>query len=66
LAAHVKRLGKKAVHLGGSTQILFGIKGKRWEENNKFISSIMNQHWVRPLESETPSNINKIEDGCYW
>lgn len=34
LAAHVKRQGKKAVHLGGSLQLLFGIKGKRWENPN--------------------------------
>ena len=27
LAAHVKRQGKKAVHLGGALQLLFGIKG---------------------------------------
>ena len=27
LAAHVKRSGKKAVHLGGSLQLLFGIRG---------------------------------------
>lgn len=31
LAASVKRMGKIAVHLGGSTQILFGILGRRWE-----------------------------------
>ena len=30
LSAHVKRLGKKAVHLGGAVQVLFGVKGKRW------------------------------------
>ena len=27
LAAHVKKMGKKAIHLGGATQLLFGIKG---------------------------------------
>lgn len=26
LAAHIKRSGKKAVHLGGALQLLFGIK----------------------------------------
>src|SRR5690606_28576019 len=36
LAAHVKRLGKKAIHLGGATQLLFGIKGKRWTDRNDF------------------------------
>ena len=29
LAAHIKRSGKIAIHLGGVTQALFGIKGKR-------------------------------------
>jgi hypothetical protein len=65
LAAHVKRIGKKAVHLGGSTQILFGIKGKRWEDH-EFISKLMNKHWVRPSQNEVPANYNKVEDGCYW
>ena len=32
LAAHAKKQGKKAVHLGGSLQLLFGIKGRRWED----------------------------------
>ena len=27
LAAFIKKIGKKAVHLGGPTQVLFGIKG---------------------------------------
>lgn len=32
LAAHAKRMGKQALHIGGGVQLLFGIKGKRWEE----------------------------------
>ena len=35
LAAHVKRLGKRAVHLRGATQILFSIKGKHWEAHDR-------------------------------
>lgn len=31
LAAHVKRMGKQAIHIGGGLQLLFGIKGRRWE-----------------------------------
>lgn len=61
LAAYCKQLGKKAVHLGGATQLLFGIKGKRWDNY-----SLYNEYWVRPLESETPLNAKKIESGCYW
>jgi hypothetical protein len=65
LAAYIKRLGKKAVHLGGATQILFGIKGKRWEQIPA-INALMNEHWVRPLPEETPIDNSKIEGGCYW
>jgi hypothetical protein len=67
LAAHVKRMGKKAVHLGGVTQLLFGIKGTRWEE---FIvcpyMNLFNEHWVRPGELNRPANANKVEGACYW
>jgi hypothetical protein len=61
LAAHIKRMGKKAVHLGGSTQFMFGITGKRWE-GNPFI----NEHWVRPSLEETPAKAALVEGGCYW
>ena len=63
LAAYIKRKGKKAVHLGGSTQLLFGIFGKRWETSH---FSLINKYWVRPAEDERPKNYKSIEDGCYW
>jgi hypothetical protein len=43
LAAYVKSIGKKAIHLGGATQALFGITGKRWEENE--VAKFINEHW---------------------
>ena len=79
LASHVKRLGKKAVHLGCGTQLLFGIKGKRWTEQydrvwnyrpNESINinyiDLFNDHWVFPDTSERPSDAVKVENGCYW
>ena len=65
LASHVKKMGKKAVHLAGATQILFGIKGKRWE-GKPFFQSLFNEYWVRPDESEKPAGFKKVESGCYW
>ena len=65
LASFVKNLGKKAVHLGGATQLLFGIKGKRWDEL-PFFKQLYNANWVRPLPTETPDNFQLIESGCYW
>lgn len=68
LAAEIKRMGKTVIHLGGATQVLFGIRGKRWEspELKEEMEKYMNAHWVRPLEEEKPSNSNEIEGGCYW
>lgn len=65
LGAHVKKMGKQAIHMGGATQILFGIKGKRWE-NNVIISTFFNEHWVRPLPEETPEKSISVENACYW
>jgi len=63
LGAFVKSLGKKAIHMGGSTQLLFGIKGKRWDERNEF-KRLFNKHWIRPIEK--PKNFKRVENGCYW
>lgn len=65
LAAKIKKLGKQAIHLGGATQILFGIKGARWESKPE-VSKLFNEYWVRPSELERPKNANKVEGGCYW
>jgi len=65
LAAYVKSIGKKAVHLGGATQMLFGIKSKSWEDEPKF-HYLMNENWVKPKESERPSNYKLVEGGRYW
>jgi hypothetical protein len=65
LAAHVKRSGKIAIQLGGSLQLLFGIKGKRWENRQKF-ADLMNEHWVYPSDEDIPKNKDVVEGGCYW
>lgn len=66
LAAHVKRIGKKAVHLGGQTQLLFGIKGKRWETGHDEIKRLFNEHWVYPDQNDRPKNYKRVEGGAYW
>lgn len=70
LAAHVKRMGKKAIHMGGSLQLLFGIKGKRWENPNYNpiynYAQLMNEKWVYPGDEEKPQNAASVEGGCYW
>lgn len=65
LASFIKKTGKQAVHMAGATQVLFGIKGKRWD-NHKIISKLYNENWVRPAADETPTECKKVEQGCYW
>ena len=76
LAAHVKRTGKKAVHLAGALQLLFGIIGNRWTDPNYGVkewgipvgsySNLINEYWGRPGEQGRPKNADKIEGACYW
>lgn len=61
LAHYCKQLGKKAIHMGGATQALFGIKSVRWDE-----TGVYNEHWVRPSAQEKPKGAEKVEGGCYW
>jgi hypothetical protein len=66
LAAHVKRMGKQAVHLAGWTQMLFGIYGNRWLRDQPAYAKFINGYWIRPSESEKPKGAEKVEGGCYW
>lgn len=73
LAAYVKRQGKKAIHLGGVLQLLFGIWGRRWNDPDAWIQEgtprgfypgLKNDAWVSPGEEYMPEN--PLENGCYW
>ena len=65
LGAAIKRDGRKAIHLGGSLQILFGIRGRRWDAFPEF-QHFWNDAWVRPSAAETPQRANAVDSGCYW
>lgn len=76
LAAHAKRTGHQAVHLGGSLQLLFGIKGARWEDPRYgvkewglpegFYPALFNGNWIRPGEADRPAVADQVENACYW
>ncbi len=65
LCSYIKRIGKSAILMAGATQILFGIKGKRWESIPE-VSKFFNDCWIRPSVEETPPQISKVEGGTYW
>ena len=64
-AAEAKRTGRVGINLGGTTQLLFGIWGRRWDSYPQY-ARLLNPHWVRPLPSEVPGNANEIEGAAYW
>lgn len=79
LAAHIKHLGKQAVHIGGGLQLLFGIKGRRWTERyadywdyrpgiriRVNYKTLFNRHWSFPLPIDTPKGAKAVENSCYW
>lgn len=65
LAAAVKRMGRQAIHLGGATQLLFGILGSRWI-NDPGVRPLINTLWTRPLPQETPEIATQVERSAYW
>ena len=64
IASRLKAAGKICIVMGGATQVLFGIKGRRWEGHQ--ISGFWNSEWVGPSASETPAGASEVERGCYW
>lgn len=65
LAGEVKRMGKQAVVLGGAVQILFGIKGKRWDDYAP-VKCLYNEFWIRPEQNSKPKGAQILDKGCYW
>ena len=68
LISHIKNvLNKSAIYVGGGLQILFGIKGLRWDSHPE-ISSFYNEHWVRPNDNEKPKGMSRMnnEPSTYW
>lgn len=60
-------LNKSAIYIGGGLQILFGVRGKRWD-NHPVIGKIMKENggFISPSGDEILKNKEKIEGGCYW
>jgi hypothetical protein len=63
-----EKMNKSAIYIGGGLQLLFGIMGQRWG-NNDMWKKIMNEsqsQFIRPSGDEIIKNKNMIENACYW
>lgn len=65
LALMFKRDGKQAVHVGGPLQLMFGIKGKRWDQ---YFTDTYNEHWITLPDETKVGNVNSLDmtGGSYW
>ncbi len=66
LAYYIKKIGKSSIYAGAYTQVMFGIKGKRWDNEINPHRSFWNKYWKWPEEDEIPKFAHKVEGGCYW
>ena len=65
LGEAIKHSGRQAIHLGGITQLLFGISGRCWDSHSQ-LQKYMDGTWVRPSEQEKPAGHTSVEAGAYW
>lgn len=65
LALMFKKMGKQAVHVGGPLQLMFGIKGKRWDA---YFTDTYNEHWIDLPDETKVGNVDSLdmEGGSYW
>lgn len=67
LAAHIKAQGKVAISLGGHLQVLFGIKGARWNESQEWKSQYFNEAWIDMPQEYHPKDTAALTDNsAYW
>ena len=62
------KLTASAVVMGGYSQVLFGLKGERWaEEDAKMNTLFSNPAWMFPLIDDTPERLRGGGAGSqYW
>jgi hypothetical protein len=66
LAHYIKKIGKSSIYAGAYSQVMFGIKGSRWNIDGNPHKSYWNEHWKWPDNEEVPKNHNNVENSCYW
>lgn len=65
ISSWISELDKPVIHLGGVTQLLFGIRGNRWD-NSPEHRHLVNSDWVRPLPNERPVTEQRVAENSYW
>jgi hypothetical protein len=66
IASYVKSLGRIAIDLGGHLQVLFGVIGKRWREQEEWRERYFNDAWIDMPARYRPAETDVCDRGAYW
>lgn len=67
LAAFVKSIGRVGLSLGGHLQVIFGVAGQRWKNDQFYTENYFNEFWIDMPDSYHPQNKESLTDsGAYW
>ena len=65
IVAKAKQMGKIAISLGGDLQVLFGVRGNRWRNKERWRKDYFNEWWIDMPEKYKPKEVGFCE-GAYW
>jgi len=67
IASHVKNTGKIGIDLGGHLQVLFGVIGQRWRQQEEWRENYFNGHWIDMPARYRPREVDAgLRKGDYW
>ena len=68
LGAHLRATGRSSIYIGGTLQLLFGIRGGRW--SHRYNSYMSSHAFVCPSRAEMPPSARNysinVDNGAYW
>lgn len=67
IVRRVKEMGKVGLSLGGHLQVLFGVQGRRWRDDQAWQRAYWNNSWVDMPTDVYPRRRGwVVDDGAYW
>jgi len=66
IASVVKGMGKIAIDLGGELQFLFGVIGKRWRDEGRWVKGYFTDWWIDVPAKYRPKQKGVAGAGAFW
>jgi hypothetical protein len=66
IASFVKSMGKIGIDLGAELQFLFGIKGTRWRDKDRWKKDYFTGWWTDAPDTYRPNQKDVVGSGAFW